>query len=212
MLLYLVRHGETDWNVQRRIQGASDTPLNEVGYHQARALVPVLTGRLITAVYSSPLQRAMQTARLAAEALGLEVQPAPGLAEMDQGELEGMEFAEIQRRYDGFLDKWHKRPAEVRMPGGETMAELQERAWAEIEAMRRAHPLDTVAAFSHNLTIITVLCRILGVHLNDFRRIRQHNAALNIIEHSEARGWSVVTMNALFHLQDTPGAERNPYL
>ena len=75
-----------------------------------------------------------------------------------------------------------------------------------------AHENETIAAVSHNLAIIMILCRILGVELNGFRRIRQHNAAMNIIEHSPERGWSVVTMNSLAHLQDAPVSERNSYL
>jgi len=212
LLLYLLRHGETAWNVERRIQGTSDTPLNEAGLSQAKALIPPLMGRPITALYSSPLSRARQTAEVLAGALGLSVRLEPRLAELDQGELEGMPIDEIGSRYNGFMEKWRLRPAEVRLPGGETLGELQERAWAAVEDIRRAHPEEAAAAVSHNLAISTVLCRILGIDLNGFRRVRQFNAALNLIEHAPERGWTVVTMNSLSHLSGLAASEGNPYL
>ena len=212
MLLYLLRHGETDWNAQRRIQGVADTPLNETGFSQARALVAPLRGRLIAALYSSHLRRARQTAETIGETLGLEVHLEPRLAELDQGKLEGLQIEEIEARYNGFMADWRSRPAHLRMPDGETLAELQQRAWAAIEDLRSAHPNETVAAVSHNLAISAVLCRILGTDLNEFRRIRQFNAALNLIEHSAVRGWNVVIMNSLAHLSGVPDSEGSPYL
>ncbi len=89
---------------------------------------------------------------------------------------------------------------------------LQERAWAAMERFLESHESESIVAVSHNLAIITILCRILGVGLNRFRRLRQHNATMNIIEHTPERGWSVVTMNSLAHLQDAPVSERNSHL
>ena len=212
MLLYLLRHGETDWNAQRRIQGVADTPLNETGFSQARALAAPLRGRPIAALYTSHLRRARQTAEAIAEALGLEVRLEPRLAELDQGKLEGLQIEEIEVHHNGFMAAWRSRPAHLRMPGGETLAELQERAWAAVEDLRSAHPRETIAAVSHNLAISAVLCRVLGIDLNAFRRIRQFNAALNLIEHSPARGWNVVIMNSLAHLSGIPDSEGSPYL
>ena len=212
MLLYLLRHGETDWNVQRRIQGVSGTPLNERGRLQARALAELVRGKLITAVYSSHLTRARQTAEVIAASLGLEVRLEPRLAELNQGELEGLTTEEIDARFNGFMDDWRSNPARLRMPGGETLAELQERAWAALEDMLLAHPHDTVAAVSHNLAITAILCRALGIDLNAFRRIRQFNAAHNLVEHSPTRGWNVVTMNGLAHLKGITNTEGSPYL
>lgn len=212
MLLYLMRHGETDWNVQRRIQGISGTPLNERGYLQARALAETLRGKLVTAVYSSHLLRARQTAGIIAETLGLEVRPEPRLAELDQGELEGFTTEEIEARYNGFMEDWRNRPATLRMPGGENLAELQERAWSALEDLRILHPDDTIAAVSHNLAISAILCRALGIDLNGFRRIRQFNAASNLVEYSPTRGWNVVIMNSLAHLKGITATEGSPYL
>lgn len=211
MLLYLLRHGETDWNVEQRIQGVSDTALNEVGVGQAEALGCALRGRPIACVYASPLMRARRTAEIVAQAVGAPLLEEAGIAELNQGELEGEPFRRLPETHPDFMQMWRNHPARVRMPGGETLAELQERAWAVMERFLAAHEDEVIAAVSHNLAIIMILCRILGVELDGFRAIRQHNAAMNIIEHSPERGWSVVTMNSLAHLQDAPVSERNPY-
>ena len=211
MLLYLLRHGETDWNVEQRIQGVSDTALNDVGVAQAEALACALRGRPIACVYASPLRRARRTAEIVAQALDAPLLEEAGIAELNQGELEGEPFRRLPETHPDFMRIWRDHPARARMPGGETLPELQERAWAVVERFLAAHEDEVIAAVSHNLAIIMILCRILGVELDGFRRIRQHNAAMNIIEHSPERGWSVVTMNSLAHLQDAPVSERNPY-
>ncbi len=211
MLLYLLRHGETDWNVEQRIQGVSDTVLNDVGVAQAEALACALRERPIVRVYASPLSRARRTAEIVAHALDAPLHEEAGIAELNQGELEGEPFRRLPETHPDFMHVWWNQPARARMPGGETLAELQERAWATMERFLAAHENEVIAAVSHNLAIIMILCRILGVELNGFRRIRQHNAAMNIIEHTPERGWSVVTMNSLAHLQDAPVSERNPY-
>ena len=211
MLLYLLRHGETDWNVEQRIQGVSDTALNGVGVAQAEALADALRGRPIARVYASPLRRARRTAEIVARTLEAPLLEEAGIAELNQGELEGTAFQRLHETHPDFMALWRSRPAEARMPGGETLAELQERAWAAMERFLEAHRGEVVAAVSHNLAIITILCRVLGVELNGFRRLRQHNAAMNIVEHAPGRGWSVVTMNSLAHLEGAPVSDRNPY-
>jgi broad specificity phosphatase PhoE len=209
----LLRHGETDWNAERRIQGVSDQPLNAVGIAKAKALIPPLEGRPIAAVYSSALSRARETAEILAKGLGgLPVREDGRLAELDQGDLEGMVISEIQERHNGFWKVWRDRPGDARVPGGESLPELQARAWAAVEEIRDRHPEEMVVAVSHNLTITTLLCRVLGLDLNAMRRIRQHNATINLIEYDPARDWTIVTMNALAHLNGGITSEEKPYL
>jgi broad specificity phosphatase PhoE len=97
--ILLVRHGETDWNLERRVQGHSDRPLNETGRAQARALAEQLAGEPVEAVYSSDLVRALDTARPLAEALGLPVHTLPGLREKHFGTWEGLTDTEIRERF-----------------------------------------------------------------------------------------------------------------
>ena len=137
MRLLLIRHGETDHNAGQLALGQFDVPLNERGRRQAQALAEALGSDDIAAVYSSPLQRAVATATPLADALGLEVQIEPGLIEMDVGETDGVPFSDLRERYPDFLRDWMSdRVADVRMPGGECLREVQQRAWSTIEAIR----------------------------------------------------------------------------
>ena len=213
MFLYLVRHGETAWNAEWRIQGVSDQPLNHIGRSQAKALIPPLMGRPITTIYSSHLMRARETAEILAEGLGgFSLHEDERLAELDQGELEGMVIADIKDKYNGFWEEWRERPADAQTPGGECMKELQDRAWLAVESIRVKHPGEMVVAVSHNLAITALLCRILDMDLNTMRRLRQHNAAINLIEYSPERGWSVVMMNVVSHLNGELATEDEPYI
>ncbi|MEE9257452.1 MAG: histidine phosphatase family protein, partial [bacterium] len=143
---------------------------------------------------------------------GVPIREDERLAEMDQGDLEGMIIGEIKEKYNGFWELWRERPADAQTPGGESLPQLQERAWAVLEEIRDRHPDEMVAAVSHNLAITVLLCRILNIGLNDMRRIRQHNAAINLIEYEPSRGWSVVMMNTLSHLRGSLTSEDKPYL
>ena len=200
--LYLVRHGETVWNFENRIQGASDVPLNEKGREQAKSLAVKLQNISFSKIFSSPLARALETAKVVSLSQDSSITKVDNFSELDQGMLEGLRFNEIKEKFPDFFFKWRSVPGKVRMPGGETLDELQGRAWDGVEKIyekysQEKHP---VLVVSHNLAIICILSRILGVTLNDFRKFRQHNASVNIIEHDSMRGWSVVTMNDLSHL------------
>ena len=202
MRLYLVRHGETVWNFENRIQGASDVPLNDRGREQAESLAIKLQKIQFFKILSSPLERAFETAKIISLTQESAISKVDCFAELDQGKLEGLKFKEIQEKFPDFSSEWRTVPGEVRMPGGETLSELQDRAWKGIENLfeKLSHEKKPILIVSHNLAIICILSRILGVSLNDFRKFRQHNASVNIIEHDSMRGWSIVTMNDLSHL------------
>jgi len=200
--LYLVRHGETVWNFENRIQGASDVPLNDRGREQAESLAIKLQKIQFFKILSSPLERAFETAKIISLTQESAISKVDCFAELDQGKLEGLKFKEIQEKFPDFSSKWRIVPGEVRMPGGETLNELQERAWQGIQNIYDEfyNEEEPILIVSHNLAIICILSKILDVSLNEFRKFRQHNASVNIIEHDSMRGWSVVTMNDLSHL------------
>ncbi len=205
MRLLLIRHGETDHNAERLALGREDVPLNERGQLQAQALGESLAGASfgdITAVYSSPLQRATATASPLAKALELPVQVETNLIEMEIGEMEGLTFPQLRERYPDFLHDWlSDRLADVTMPGGESLRQVQERGWAAVEAIRDRHPDETVAAVSHNFVILSLLCQVLGLPLARFRSLRHELAAVSVLE-LDASGNAVVTMNDRCHLRD----------
>ncbi len=126
-MLYLIRHGETDFHVQKKALGRLDIGLNELGMRQAGLVAEALRGKGIKAVYSSPLARCLQTARPLAEALGLEVGVREGLQEIDLGEWDGMPFSRIYEEGGEVFARWLRSPAEVRIPGGELLEEVRER-------------------------------------------------------------------------------------
>ena len=182
MRVYLVRHGETDWNIERRCQGFSDTPLNETGRRQAEAIGRHLSSASLVAVYASPLSRARATAAAIAGHHGVDVRTDPGFRELNQGEFEGLRLAEMMERHGDFLRRWMREPADLRLPGGESLREVQARAWEALERVVRDHPDGDVAVVAHNLCNAALLCRVINLDLGDFRRLHQDVGGINVVE------------------------------
>jgi uncharacterized phosphatase len=138
--LYLVRHGETDWNRQHRIQGLTDIPLNDTGRQQARAAGRLLARREWGGILASPLSRAMDTAAIIAEETGLGApEPMPALVERNYGEGEGLDFAEINRRY----------PDRAAVPGQESREEVIARVVPALRELAAARPGQSLIVVSH---------------------------------------------------------------
>lgn len=125
--LALVRHGETIANVEGRWQGQSDSDLTERGVEQSRGQAAALADEPLAAIYSSDLGRAIATARVVAEAQGLEVVPDRRLREIDTGRWTGQSGAILREQQPALLDRWRLHPAEMRLPGGENLTEVQAR-------------------------------------------------------------------------------------
>lgn len=148
MLLYLVRHGETDWNLARRIQGATDVPLNDTGRAQALATGRLLSRRHLDAVITSPLSRAFETGAIIADELGLAVPSTDGdLVERHYGEAEGLDYREIAERF----------PNDAPVPGRESREAVVERALPALMAIAQAHEGESVVVVSHGGVIRSVL-------------------------------------------------------
>jgi broad specificity phosphatase PhoE len=154
--MLLVRHGETDWNLERRVQGHTDRPLNATGLEQAHALAEQLAGETLVAVYASDLARARETAAIVARAHGLEVILDPGLREKNFGTWEGLTDVEIEERF----------PAAVRggWGDGETTEAVTERALAVIDRIRARHPTGTVLVVSHGGPLRAILASLAVEH------------------------------------------------
>jgi broad specificity phosphatase PhoE len=166
MQLILIRHGETLWNKEERVQGRSDIELSAVGIEQARLLALSLKDQPICAIHASPLKRALQTAQIINEFHRQEIKTHSDLMEMDQGDFEGFSFKELIATQKDFLDKWIANPASVQMPNGESLAGLQERAWRALETIINQKKDALVVA--HNFTIAAILCRIRKISLSEF--------------------------------------------
>ena len=149
--ILLARHGETDWNNQRRWQGHADQPLNDIGREQARALAETLAGRAIDVVYSSDLVRAHETALIVAERLGLPVQVDVGLREVDVGDWSGRAHSEVEEIDPEGFRRW--REGGKGWNGGESYEQMGERVVAAVLRLAGAHPSETVLLVSHGGSI-----------------------------------------------------------
>ncbi|HET6615685.1 MAG TPA: histidine phosphatase family protein [Dehalococcoidia bacterium] len=199
MRLVLIRHGETEHNRGQITLGRADVPLNDRGAAQARAVAASFVQRP-DAIVSSPLRRALDTANGIGSAVGIAVAVDDRLIEMDVGEMEHLTGAELRERYPEFLGLWISGgAADARMPGGETLREVQDRAWAAVLDLQAGHPEGEVVAVTHNFVILTLICRAIALPLADFRRIRLALAAKTVIYVGE-RGATLLQLNDQSHL------------
>ena len=200
--ILLVRHGETDWNRMRRFQGRTDLPLNQKGKEQGDALARALKDESITAIYSSPLARAMEMARLIkAFHPSAPLFAEEGLIEMDLGEFEGIEGHRWAEQYPDFRKAWQENPASVTMPGGESLLEVQTRAVETLERITKLYPPEaTLLLCSHNFVNLTILCHAMKIPLERIRELRQETAALNVLCKQGEQLWTQV-VNECSHLE-----------
>ena len=211
--ILLIRHGETDWNRIHRFQGRSDLPLNPKGRDQARHLAFALREESLTAIYSSPLVRAMETAHLIRVFHpSVPLFEEGGLVEMDFGEFEGMEAQRWVAEYPEFRKAWQENPGSVAMPGGENLQEVQRRAIETLERITEPYPPEsTLLLCGHNFVNLTLLCHALGISLDRFRNLRQGTAALNVLYMQGERLWAEV-VNDRAHLRKGSGCLNTPII
>lgn len=202
MRLILVRHGETDHNLNRITLGRADVPLNERGLGQVRALASSFK-QPPAAIYTSPLARCLAVADAIAGATGAPITVEPDLIEMDVGEMEHLSGAELRERFPDFLRVWMSdgvADSDARMPGGETLAEVQARAWTAMERFGALHPDGDVAVVTHNFVIRAAVCRALDLPLARFRRFNVGVASRTVIDMGE-RGPALISLNDTSHLR-----------
>jgi broad specificity phosphatase PhoE len=155
--LILIRHGETDWNLEGRWQGQTDVPLNARGLEQAEQLAKNLFGTGLTAVYSSDLSRAHRTAEAIARAYGLTVHLEPRLREICQGDWEGKLISHIQSQSPDVLQRRLENPLTFAAPGGETALQVQTRMLAAIENILHRHTQGVTAVVSHGFALAVII-------------------------------------------------------
>lgn len=192
--LLLIRHAANDW-LGRKLPGRlPGLHLNEEGRRQAQALGERLADVPPAAIYSSPLERALETAEALAQRHNLPVVTREGLLEVDAGEWAGKEFEELRR-----MDSWKTlrvNPASVAIPGGEAIHQAQARVIAEIERISKEHPKDTVAVVSHADPIKLALAHYLGLGLDNYHRLLVDPASLTVL-------WIIEEGAFLARLNDT---------
>jgi broad specificity phosphatase PhoE len=193
--LILVRHGETYWNKERRIQGGdSDIELNDTGSEQARKLAVFLENEPITTILSSPLQRTMATAKTIAGQHQLPVETDQGLRELKVGELEGMPVSNLTTTFTQFLMQWWQDRGAMKLPSGESLIELQQRAWKVIEGLLEDHEDGTVVVVSHYFVILVIIFKALDLPLDCFTKFKVDPGGVSILEFRDF-GARLVTFN-----------------
>ncbi len=167
----LVRHGETVWHAENRYAGRADVALTERGRRQADELGTWAEGQRIDAVYTSPLSRARRTAEPAARALGLELHEDARLLELDFGRGEGLNLAEMREAFPEELAKFVLRPVTDHLPGGNDPRKAARAARVLLEEIAAEHPGGRVLVVAHNALYRVLLCELLGIGLDEYRRV-----------------------------------------
>lgn len=185
--VFLIRHGETDWNKDFRYQGHTDVPLSSTGKIQAKQVAQRLKSESLDAVYSSDLSRAYVTAQIIAEEHGLPVTAFPSLREINYGFWEGLTLNEINLQFPGIRDQWLADPGNYRVPGGESLTEVQHRALAVFREIRKQHPEGTIAVVTHGGVISMLLLTFLGEDSGFLRKFFSKNTSVSLVEFEDSQ-------------------------
>lgn len=176
-MIFLARHGETDYNAERRFQGQGDVPLNARGIAQARELAQLAAQREWAALWASPIVRARQTAEIVAEAIGLPPRFDARFAEHDVGAWQDRLFDDVERAEPELWAAWQRAGEEWRFPGGESLEEQQERVIDGLVSVTQSHELPALVV-SHRGVIRSALCHTRNEGLDAFQTIPVPNGAL----------------------------------
>lgn len=195
-----IRHGETAWNVDARIQGHLDIPLNPTGRWQARRLALALAEEDIDAVYSSDLLRALETARAVSSGNGRAIVTDVGLRERGFGEFEGLTFKDIEQRWPDQSERWRKRDPAFGPRGGETLADFYARCVDTVTRLAGAHPGETIAVVAHGGVMDCLYRAATRLDLQAPRSWQLGNASINRLMYTP-QGFSLVGWSDTWHLE-----------
>jgi broad specificity phosphatase PhoE len=182
--LILARHGETAWNVEKVFRGRADVDLDEVGVKQAELLGKYLCTWGLEAIYSSPLRRALDTAKTVARYQKVAVRIAEGLTDFDYGEWQSLPEQEVKRLYPALLNEWHNSPHDVRIPGGESLEDVTKRAGEVVHGIISGHQ-GNVLVVSHRVVIKVLICHLLGLDNSHFWNIRQDVCGITVFDYAD---------------------------
>ena len=204
MRFFIIRHGETEWNVQGRFQGQRDTELNERGLDQSRRAADYLAGHKFDAVVSSPLRRALSLAEIIAGNRGVKVDIVQEFKELHHGDWEGCISTEVRERWPQLLKTWHESPHMVVMPGegGESLQMAQLRAATAADKLARGYSGD-VCIVAHDAVIKVLICHFLDTPLSAFWRFQIANCSLTIVEVNKDKAPRINLMGDAHYLEES---------
>ncbi len=205
--MFLVRHGQSTWNREHRIQGQLDPPLSEEGRRQAASLAQRLARRRLAGFYASDLKRAWETAEAVGFANGLQPEPAIGLREIFLGAWEGLRTQELAERFPQAWASWTEEPNWDLVPDGEGAALFEARVVAALDAIFDMHPHGDVLVVTHGGVIQVALHRVVGRPSHGLFPFKIQNASISVIEKRESR-LVISGVNDTSHLE--PGMISDP--
>jgi broad specificity phosphatase PhoE len=182
--IILIRHGDTDWNVEEIFRGRADIELNETGIKQAQLLAKYLEGVPIKAIYASPLKRALKTAEIIAGPHKIDVTPSHELIDFDYGEWQGLSHDTVRQEYKGLYDEWLKNPHLVRMPKGESLDDVRKRAISLVNQVNAKYE-GTIALVSHRVILKVIICALLGLDNSHFWNIKLDTCGITIFTYQD---------------------------
>ena len=200
MKLFLIRHGQTDWNLTRHFQGQSDVPLNQTGRQQANALAKRLSNQSFDAVYSSDLQRATETAKIILSGVKPDLHSDIRLREVNFGDWEGLTYDEIKEKYPDSLASWERDVYGSSPPNGETLEDLSKRVQSFLDDLLQKHNDQTVLVVAHGGVLQTLVCLALKLSPTMYWQFYLSTASLSQISFYPA-GAILNLHNDASHLQ-----------
>jgi len=198
-----VRHGETAWNVENRIQGQLDIALNDLGRWQAQRLAAALAGETVDAIYTSDLRRTVDTAAPTARGRRVAAAADAGLRERGFGVFEGLTFGEIEQRWPEQSARWRRRDPEFGAEGGETLSEFYARSVATTIRLAAAHPGQTVMIVTHGGVLDCLYRAASRIALDAPRSWQIGNASINRLLYTP-QGFTLIGWSDDHHLEDSP--------
>lgn len=198
--IILARHGESEGNERALFRGRRDFPLTERGINQARALAQALIPLEVTRVFTSPLSRALETAQSIAEAVAAPLETVQGFTNMALGPWEGHSKEEVAQNYAEEWELWLKNPERLRLPGAETLDQVQSRAYSNLQHLINHHRGETLVIVSHRTVLKPLVAACLAIAEPYFWRLHFDTASCSRLLFEGRRGFTLVSLNETHHL------------
>jgi len=209
MRIILIRHGQTEWNQKEVFRGHADMPLDNTGRDQARAVAEGISPFDIQRIYSSPLQRAIETARIIGAKFGIEPCTDRGLIDMDFGVWEGLPLETVQKDYPDLYKVWLREPQNLQLPDGESLEAVRQRLNRFLDGIMSGPHDHDIAIVSHRVILKVLICIMLTLDNSFFWRIKQDLGAVSVFDCAQGT-LNLVLLNDVCHLKTT-GASRKDF-
>jgi broad specificity phosphatase PhoE len=198
--VYLVRHGQTAWNVGEIFRGRADIPLDETGKQEAHLAGEALKDETLHAIYSSPLSRSIETAENIAKFHNLPATPFDAIIDISYGEWEGLENEVVKEKYPELYGLWQREPHKVKFPGGESLDEVRSRTMEGLEDLLVKHKNENFVLVAHRVPNKVICCALLGLDNSHFWRIQQDTASTNLFIFRDDQ-WIISFLNDTSYLK-----------